>query len=55
MGEGELENYAPLSQFGRGAGGEGKTHAVSRFQLKLIPMHIYAPLQPINGITGCTH
>ena len=48
MGEGELENYAPISQFGRGAGGEGKTHAVRIFQLKLTPLNNAKPLLVAN-------
>ena len=39
MGFGELENLLPSPKIGRGAGGEGKTHTVSRFQLKLTPIN----------------
>ncbi len=45
MGEGEIENLLPSPKIGRGAGGEGKTHAVRRFQLKFTPMIHELPIQ----------
>ncbi|MHC5731159.1 MAG: hypothetical protein ACYTXY_45120, partial [Nostoc sp.] len=41
MGEGKPENLLPSPIFGRGAGGEGKTHTVRSFQLKLTPISFF--------------
>ncbi|MEH2372005.1 hypothetical protein [Nostoc sp.] len=44
--------FSPLSQYGRGAGGEGKTHTVRRFQMKLTPMGNAVPLHEIYMYQG---
>jgi hypothetical protein len=45
LGFGELENLLPSPKIGRGVGGEGKTHTLSRFQLKLTDMGTAVPLR----------